>query len=134
MPEPATVVSRILEQHFSTYERAFAIALPFAILSLWILRDALPHTFLALWAAIFLGINLVRALADRKFKRTPPAERIERVWALRATAGHGFHNEIGGFAFFGRDRWLGGRHAALGRLELVGGLDLVEQRGGALID
>ena len=89
-PQQATVVSRILEQHFSTYQRAFAIAVPFAILALWTLRDALPRTFLALWAVIFLSINLVRALADRKFKQTPPAERVERVWALRATAGHGF--------------------------------------------
>ncbi|HET6265486.1 MAG TPA: hybrid sensor histidine kinase/response regulator [Usitatibacter sp.] len=89
-PPAATVVSKILEQHFSTYQRAFAIAAPFAILALWVLRDALPHTFLALWAVIFLAINLVRSLADRKFKRTPPPERIDRVWALRATAGHGF--------------------------------------------
>ena len=86
---PGTVLGRILEQHFRTYKRAFAIALPFAILAIWILRDALPHTFLAAWCAVFLGINLVRCVAERHFHQTPPEARIEHVWAMRAIAGHG---------------------------------------------
>src|SRR5689334_424988 len=86
---PGSVLGKMLDQHVGAYMRSFAVALPFAILAMWVLRNTLPHGFLMAWAAGFLGINLVRAMAARHFSQTPPEKRIEHVWALRATAGHG---------------------------------------------
>ena len=83
-----TVLARVLEQHYGTHKRALAVALPFAVLALWMLRNALPHTFLALWVAVFLAVNLSRAIAASSFAFTPPERRDERMWARRAIAGH----------------------------------------------
>jgi signal transduction histidine kinase/ActR/RegA family two-component response regulator len=93
---PGSVLGQVLEQHFRTYKPADAVALPFAILAIWVLRNALPHTFLGFWAAGFLGINLVRCVAERHFASTPPEKRVERVWALRAIAGHGLGGSMWG--------------------------------------
>jgi hypothetical protein len=86
----------MLDQHVSAYMRAFAVATPFAILAVWVLRNTLPRGFLVGWVVAFLAINLVRSMAARKFTETVPGQRNERVWALRATAGHGLGGSIWG--------------------------------------
>jgi hypothetical protein len=86
----------MLDQHVGAYMRAIAVATPFAILAVWVLRNTLPHRFLAAWVAGFLAINLVRSMAARKFAATAPEHRNERVWALRAIAGHGLGGSMWG--------------------------------------
>ena len=91
-----SVLGRMLDQHVGAYMRAIAVATPFAILAVWVLRNTLPHMFLAAWVAGFLAINLVRCMAARKFAATAPEDRNERVWALRAIAGHGLGGSMWG--------------------------------------
>ena len=87
---PRSVLAELLDQHYRTHPRALLVALPFALLALWVLRNALPHTFLAAWAILFFAVNLVRAVAARTYSLTPPEDRDERPWARRAVAGHAF--------------------------------------------
>jgi signal transduction histidine kinase/CheY-like chemotaxis protein len=82
------VLGQVLEQHFGAYQRALLIASLFALLSVWLLRNALPHLFLAAWLTYFAGINLVRIVLGRRYRLAPESSRDEQRWRLVALTAH----------------------------------------------
>ena len=82
------VLGQVLEQHFGAYHRALLIASLFALLSLWLLRHALPPLFLAGWVAYFVGVNVVRVILGRRYRLAPESSRDEQRWRVVALTAH----------------------------------------------
>src|SRR5262245_8277612 len=82
------VVADVLERHYRNFPRALLIASLFALLTVVLLRNALPAKLLLGWLAIFVGMNALRLRAARAFLATPPSLRIERRWPRLAVIGH----------------------------------------------
>ena len=87
-PAEDQVLGQVLEQHFGAYQRALLIASLFALLSVWLLRHALPPLFLAAWVAYFVGINVVRIVMGRSYRQAPESSRDEQRWRVVALTAH----------------------------------------------
>jgi signal transduction histidine kinase len=87
-PAEDQVLGQVLEQHFGAYHRALLIASLFALLSVWLLRNALPPLFLAAWTAYFAGVNVVRIVLGRRYRLAPESSRDEQRWRLVALTAH----------------------------------------------
>ena len=82
------VLGQVLQQHFGAYQRALLVASLFAILAVWLLRNALPHAFLLAWLAYFAGVNVVRILFGRSYRQLPESARDEQRWRVVALTAH----------------------------------------------
>jgi signal transduction histidine kinase len=85
-PPEDRVLGQVLLQHFGAYRRSLAVATAFAILAIWLLRNVLPHAFLAAWAVAFIAINALRFAIAKWFGRVDPEAQSQ--WSLVAIVSH----------------------------------------------